>query len=84
MSSTTTEAAAPAIRDIFRRVLDADPLSEPVTDDTDFFDAGGDSLLATRVLSAIARELEVELTFDDFVIAPTPGALAVQVESNRA
>ena len=80
MSSTTTEAGAPAILDIFRRVLELDD----VTDDTSFFDAGGDSLLATRVLSAIARELGVELTFDDFVIAPTPAGLATQVDGRRA
>jgi len=80
MSSTTTEAGAPAIRDVFRRVLELDG----VTDDTSFFDAGGDSLLATRVLSAIARELGVELTFDDFVIAPTPAGLAAQVDSRRS
>jgi hypothetical protein len=36
------------------------------------------------VLSAIAREHEVELTFDDFVIAPSPSALANVVESLRA
>ncbi len=80
MSSTTTEAGAPPIRDIFRRVLELDD----VTDDTSFFDAGGDSLLATRVLSAIARELGVELTFDDFVIAPTPAGLATQVDGRRS
>ncbi len=68
---------APSIRDIFRRVLEVDD----VTDDSDFFDAGGDSLLATRVLSAVAREFGVELTFDDFVLAPTPGRLAAQVAS---
>jgi acyl carrier protein len=75
---TITAQCAPSIRDVFRRVLEVDD----VTDDTDFFDAGGDSLLATRVLSAIARDLEVELTFDDFVLAPTPVGLAAQVESH--
>ena len=78
MTNTTIETAAPTIRDIFRRVLETDDIA----DDTDFFDAGGDSLLATRVLSAIARDLEVELTFDDFVLAPTPSGLAAQVESH--
>ncbi len=73
-----TAHCVPSIRDVFRRVLELDD----VTDDTDFFDAGGDSLLATRVLSAIARDLEVELTFDDFVLAPTPAGLAAQVESH--
>ena len=57
---------------------------DDVTDDTSFFDAGGDSLLATRVLSAIARELGVELTFDDFVIAPTPAGLTTQVDGRRS
>ena len=77
---TVTAPCVPSIRDVFRRVLEVDV----ITDDTDFFEVGGDSLLATRVLSAIARELGVELTFDDFVIAPTPGALATQVESHRS
>ena len=43
---------------------------------SDFFALGGDSLLATRVLSAVAREYGVELSFDDFALAPTPAALA--------
>ena len=76
-TATTTDAT---IRDVFRRVLE----TEEVAGDTDFFEAGGDSLLATRVLSAIARELDVELTFDDFVIAPSPAALAAVVEGQRA
>jgi acyl carrier protein len=60
-----------SVRDIFRSVLDNDS----VDGDSDFFALGGDSLLATRVLSAIARRYGVELTFDDFVLAPTPDAL---------
>lgn len=79
MTSTTTGIRPHAIVEIFRRVLETDD----VTDDSDFFDAGGDSLLATRVLSAIAREYDVELTFDDFVIAPCPGSLATLVGSLR-
>ncbi len=79
MSSMAAGIRAHSIIGIFRRVLEADD----VTDDSDFFEAGGDSLLATRVLSAIAREYDVELTFDDFVIAPNPGSLAVLVESLR-
>ncbi len=79
MSSMTTGIGPHSIVGIFRRVLEADD----VTDDSDFFEAGGDSLLATRVLSAIAREYDVELTFDDFVVAPSPGSLAALVESLR-
>ena len=42
----------------------------------DFFAAGGDSLLATRVLSAIHRATGVELTFEEFLADPTPEGLA--------
>jgi acyl carrier protein len=79
MTPTSIGVRPQAITVIFRRVLESDD----VTVDSDFFDVGGDSLLATRVLSAIAREYDVELTFDDFVIAPSPGALAALVESLR-
>lgn len=68
---------AAVISDIFRRVLE----NPQVTADSDFFVLGGDSLLATRVLSAIARESGVELDFDDFLDAPTPDALAKKIAS---
>ena len=79
MSSTTIDAQPHGIVEIFRHVLEV----HDVTDESDFFEAGGDSLLATRVLSAIARAYDVELTFDDFVIAPCPRALATLVGSLR-
>ncbi|MQA27776.1 MAG: acyl carrier protein [Micromonosporaceae bacterium] len=63
------------IVDIFRRVLE----TTDVTADSDFFALGGDSLIATRVLSAVARTSGAELSFDDFVAAPTPGALAKKI-----
>ncbi len=65
--------------DTFRRVLE----TEDIGADTDFFEAGGDSLLATRILSAIAKHSGVELTFDDFVVSPTPNALAKQLGSAK-
>jgi acyl carrier protein len=65
------------VSDIFGRVLDAPDIGA----ESDFFALGGDSLLATRVLSAIAREYGVELTFDDFLLAPTPATLAKTIES---
>jgi acyl carrier protein len=68
-----------AVADIFRRVLDAPEVAE----DENFFDIGGDSLLATRVLSAVSREFDVELTFDDFLLAATPATLAKMIESMR-
>lgn len=63
------------VTDIFRRVLEVDDMTE----ESDFFTLGGDSLLATRVLSAIARTYGVELTFDDFMLAPTPGTMAKKI-----
>lgn len=56
---------------IFRRVLE----TQEVTTSSDFFELGGDSLLATRVLSAIARDFGVELSYEDFDEEPTPDGL---------
>lgn len=80
MSPTDTSVHPQDMTEIFQRVLEVDDL----TDESNFFEAGGDSLLATRVLSAIAREYEVELTFDDFVIAPSPRSLASLVRTMRS
>jgi acyl carrier protein len=60
---------------IFQRVLE----TTEVTADSDFFDLGGDSLLATRVLSAIARDFGTELMYEDFVDEPTPNGLFAKV-----
>lgn len=65
---------------IFSRVLEL----EEIGADSDFFELGGDSLLATRVLSGVARVSGVELTFDDFLLAPTPDALAKRIGSGAA
>lgn len=68
------------ISQIFRRVLETDDIGP----ESDFFASGGDSLLATRVLSAVARSYGVELSFDDFILAPTPGTLAKLIASTPA
>jgi acyl carrier protein len=68
---------ADGVSAIFCRVLDTTDIGA----ESDFFALGGDSLLATRVLSAIYRECGVELTFDDFLLAPTPATLAKTIES---
>ncbi|MEV6107794.1 acyl carrier protein [Streptomyces sp. NPDC051940] len=72
-----------AVSELFRRILQAEEAeeAEEFAADTDFFEAGGDSLLATRVLSAVARTCGVELGFDDFLDAPTPSALAKKIAS---
>ncbi|KAA0097442.1 acyl carrier protein [Mycolicibacterium sp. P1-18] len=58
--------------EIFRRVLE----TPRVESNSDFFELGGDSLLATRVLSAIARDFGTELDYEEFVDQPTPEGLA--------
>ncbi|GLW67792.1 hypothetical protein Kpho02_00910 [Kitasatospora phosalacinea] len=65
---------------VFRRVLE---LAE-VPADGNFFLLGGDSLVATRVLSAVARTHGVELTFDEFLADPTPAGLAARVTAVAA
>ncbi|MFB7334327.1 acyl carrier protein [Streptomyces adustus] len=67
--------SADDIVEIFRRVLETDD----ITADSDFFLLGGDSLLGTRVLSAVARTRGVELSFEDLLDAPTPDALAKKI-----
>ncbi|MGV9674153.1 acyl carrier protein [Nocardia sp. NPDC003482] len=66
---------AERIVQIFRTVLQTGEV-EPASD---FFELGGDSLLATRVLSAIAREFGAELSFEDFAEAPSAAALSQKV-----
>ncbi|MFC8716162.1 acyl carrier protein [Kitasatospora sp. NPDC057198] len=65
---------------VFRRVLE---LAE-VPADGNFFLLGGDSLVATRVLSAVARAHGVELTFEEFLADPTPAGLAARVTAGTA
>jgi len=59
------------VASIFCRVLQV----PDVEANADFFELGGDSLLGTRVLSAISREFFVELSFEEFVENPSPKAL---------
>jgi acyl carrier protein len=66
------------VSDIFRRVLE----TQEIGADSNFFDLGGDSLLATRVLSAVARVYGVELAFDDFLLASTPAGLAKLIDAS--
>lgn len=71
---------AEQIAQIFGRVLG----TTEVDTKSDFFELGGDSLLATRVLSAIARESGIELLFDDFAEDPTPSGLFAKVAATAS
>ncbi|BAJ31825.1 MULTISPECIES: phosphopantetheine-binding protein [Kitasatospora] len=73
--SGTDPALLDSLTAVFRRVLE---LAE-VPADGNFFLLGGDSLVATRVLSAVARAHGIELTFDDFLVDPTPAGLAERI-----
>jgi aryl carrier-like protein len=52
--------------------------------DEGFLEAGGDSLLAMRVLTRVQQQLGVEVSLPDFLRAPTVAALAEAVERQRA
>lgn len=72
--------SASGVTTIFRKVLETDEVGV----DSDFFLLGGDSLLATRVLSAIAREYGAELTLADLLAAPSPNALSQRIAGATA
>ena len=63
------------IIEIFRAVLE----TREVEANSDFFELGGDSLLATRVLSAIARNFGTELSYEEFLDDPSPYGLCGKV-----
>ncbi|AOS63782.1 acyl carrier protein [Actinoalloteichus hymeniacidonis] len=58
---------------LFAAILDTD---EEITEDTDFFEAGGNSVLAARALARIRTELGVRLSMREFFAARTAGVLA--------
>ncbi|MFI9359475.1 phosphopantetheine-binding protein [Kitasatospora sp. NPDC053057] len=66
--------------DLFETVLEGGSLDA----DSNFFTAGGDSLLATRVIGKVAREFDVELTFAEFSQAPTPSELQALINEQLA
>ncbi len=50
----------------------------------DFFQAGGNSLQAAQLMSAINRRFEVEIALADFFVAPTVAHLATIIDTVRA
>lgn len=52
-------------------------LGDPdITPDDDFFDRGGHSLVATRIIGKLANTYGIEVSFNDFFRSPTAAALA--------
>lgn len=50
----------------------------------DFFQAGGNSLQAAQLMSAINRRFEVEIALADFFVSPTVAHLATIIDTARA
>jgi NADP-dependent 3-hydroxy acid dehydrogenase YdfG/acyl carrier protein len=70
-------AIAETLRGIWRDLLDA----EEIADGDDFFDLGGDSLLALQMGRLLRRSLGVDLSIEALSQAPTLTGLAARIES---
>ena len=76
------QAGAPRTPDVLAQLLAAweQVLGEPaVTADTDFYEAGGDSLAALEVVAEVERLFGVVIEVDDVYADPTPGSLALRI-----
>ncbi len=65
---------------LYERVLGIHPIGA----DDDFFEIGGDSLLATQLLSALSERFGVGLPLRTLFAAPTPARLAVAIVQSQA
>ncbi|MER7168875.1 amino acid adenylation domain-containing protein, partial [Micromonospora sp. NPDC000207] len=62
----------------------AEQLGDPVADRrADFFTSGGDSLLALRLVAAVNRTFDVDISVRTFLAAPTVADLATHIETTR-
>jgi acyl carrier protein len=68
------------LADLYGRVLGIDRISA----DDDFFDMGGDSLLATQLLAALNERFGVELPLRVLFGATTPARLALAIVQQQA
>ncbi len=63
----------------FTRTLRGSGGGETITEDTSFFDAGGDSLAALEIVSAVHEAVGVSLPLRSLLEAPTPREFAAYV-----
>ncbi|WP_304117836.1 non-ribosomal peptide synthetase, partial [Mycolicibacterium bacteremicum] len=74
--ATATERA---LAEVFGRVLGLDPATVSV--DESFFDLGGDSIAAMRLVAAVNEELDADLAVSVIFSSPTVAALGAQLEA---
>ncbi|WP_066372160.1 non-ribosomal peptide synthetase [Herbidospora mongoliensis] len=82
------DSAGDEPRTATERVLLRDVLTPLLRDDRlgvhdDFFQAGGNSLQAVQLMSAIKRRFEVEVALADFFTSPTVAHLATTIDTAR-
>lgn len=64
--------------EVFRAAFDGEPLDA----DTDFFDAGGDSLRAVALVSLLEHEFGRRVAIGELIDAPTPRQLATRLSTS--
>ena len=72
LPATDEDAVLDKVLAVWSEVLKLDDIRP----DTDFFDAGGDSLLATQIVSRINASMQVELTVESVFESPVPQQFA--------
>jgi acyl carrier protein len=75
-SATPLGSVRDVVRELWKNLLEIDD----ITDTDNFFDLGGDSLLAVEFTSAIEDALGVEYDLGDFFDAPTLGEVVSALE----
>ncbi|MDH6121041.1 natural product biosynthesis luciferase-like monooxygenase protein [Kitasatospora sp. GAS204A] len=75
LAGPTGHQVPAGLRAVWRSVLRRDDLAA----DTDFFDVGGDSISAIRLVNRVRAELGADVPLADFFAEPTLGAMARQL-----
>lgn len=80
--NTTTENKVPLdSRAVLMELWQAHVGSVPMSDNDDFFAAGGESMSAIRLLVATTRRFGIDFDVDAFFAEPTFGSLLTLVDS---